>query len=293
VNTLCQIRPEVLRLIYYYELPNNHETHILFETHHCDVYLLNNKRSLKKLTHHSSPNMTHNKIFRKFTSKVSRVGQRFSRHFRKKDISAPPVTSPIPPVVSPEYEILRYQSARPAPSKDLLYQLAVNGNDNEHACQILRGYQNSNEWWSVLNTCSLNAAEGSNIIFMEELVALGADLGPNVKSSNCDTALHLAAKGGRRDMVKWLIAHGVDLWATNDDGETAKDCAESAGHKGCTISLRLAMPGERIGNDGWWDDIGNDIEDRLGAYDRPLPCGGSDPRPMRRKPFITAGPSRN
>jgi ankyrin repeat protein len=212
-------------------------------------------------------------------------------------IPAPPPGPALRPgIIVPErrtegQEILSPSIDKPSPLVDLLYQLAANGNDNQHACKILKSYQGSNEWRDVLNTCLLEAAGGGNIRFMEDLVALGADLGPKVKASNGDTALHLAAKAGRRDMVKWLIERRVDLWATNNDGKTAKDCAERAGHMGCAISLRLAMPGERIGKAGWWDDIGDEIKDRLGAYDRPAPGGGADPTPMRQKPFVTAGPT--
>lgn len=79
---------------------------------------------------------------------------------------------------------------------------------------------------------------------MRELRDLGADGRTIVSTSNHDTALHLAARAGMRVMMKWLFNQGrVDPWATNKDGDTAKDVTEICGQNGCAISLRLATPG--------------------------------------------------
>ncbi|KAH7176140.1 ankyrin repeat-containing domain protein [Dactylonectria macrodidyma] len=183
------------------------------------------------------------------------------------------------------------QPAKPAPSEDLLYQLAANGSDHEYAWEIIKGYKDRDDWHTIVQTCWLTAARGGNLRYMRQLERLGNDLDPQTTNSNGDTALHIAAKTGNRDMVRWLIQRGVDLWARNNEGKTAKTCAEEFGHTGCAISLRLAMPGEKLGNKGWWDEFGDDFRDRMGSYDRPLPGGGSDPTPMRRKPWVAASPN--
>lgn len=194
-----------------------------------------------------------NKIFGRLQQKPARVRStippRTSTPSAIQAVSSTSRTGSIPPTGS-HASHRHVEAFRAPPSKDLLYQLAWSGRDNEYALQILRDYRHTHEWWEVLHTCVLTAAQGANIAFMEEMLALGADMGSGIRDDERHTALHVAARSGKREMVKWLLAHGADPWAVNDRGETAKDVAEGAGHRGCAISLRLAMPGTTVGNGG-------------------------------------------
>lgn len=177
---------------------------------------------------------------------------------------------------------------RDPPTKALLYSLIYDGRDDDYAREMLRSFNGWPEWQEILQRCVLEAAAGGRLTTLQELERLGADFGPATKDCSGDTALHLAARTGQREVVKWLIKHySVGLWARNTEGQTALDSAKLAGAvaRGCAISLRLAMPGTTLG-DGkeWWNDLGNGFTDRLGAYDRPLPSGGSDSRLMRMRP---------
>lgn len=212
-----------------------------------------------------------------------------STSVRNRSCLVPPKASVQPGKIASHDSINPKIKARRPPTKELLYGLIHNGSDDDYAWEMLRTFKDCSEWKEILPRCVLEAAAGGRLVTLQELESMGADFGPGTRDCSGDTALHVAARTGRREVVKWLIKHhSVDLWARNNKGETALDSAKlaGAGGRGCAVSLRLAMPGTTLadGNE-WWNDIENGFTDRLGAYDCPLPGGGSDPRPMRMRPF--------
>ena len=62
---------------------------------------------------------------------------------------------------------------------------------------------------------------------MQIPIAHGADVG--AKDENGDTALTAAANSGVVDIVKLLVAHGAKLSETNSEGKTALDLANREG----------------------------------------------------------------
>jgi protein phosphatase 1 regulatory subunit 12C len=43
--------------------------------------------------------------------------------------------------------------------------------------------------------------------------------------------LHRAVQGGHADVAHFLVLHGADLAAVNEDGHTAREMAESRGNE--------------------------------------------------------------
>jgi ankyrin repeat protein len=104
-------------------------------------------------------------------------------------------------------------------------------------CQRLlaRGAPVNKAGWSPLHY----AATGPD----PKIVALLLDRGAIVdaESPNRSTPLMMAARYGKEDSVKLLLARGADLKRTNDLGQTAADAARSVGRE--SLAAELSRPG--------------------------------------------------
>lgn len=77
-----------------------------------------------------------------------------------------------------------------------------------------------------------------------EAVRLLAEAGADVDLANYgQTPLMEAAEAGDLRMVRTLLSAGADLSARDEDGRTAADLAEQAGHGDLAALLRMARPG--------------------------------------------------
>ncbi|MBI5092927.1 MAG: ankyrin repeat domain-containing protein [Candidatus Hydrogenedentes bacterium] len=67
----------------------------------------------------------------------------------------------------------------------------------------------------------------------------------NAKGEQGQTPLHLAAAGGHRDLVDFLLEYGANPRATNDNSDTPSDIAQLAGHRDImkTLMNAPAKPG--------------------------------------------------
>lgn len=80
------------------------------------------------------------------------------------------------------------------------------------------------------STPLMQAIEFNNSIkLVEALLQAGAKV--NTKDFIGNTALHMAATEGRKDVVEMLVAHGADKAIANMEGKKAADLAEDAGVK--------------------------------------------------------------
>ena len=68
------------------------------------------------------------------------------------------------------------------------------------------------------------------------LIASGADV--NATQRHGFTSLHAAGQHGDIELVELLLSAGADPTALNDDGATAADLAEAAGHVDVARRLR-------------------------------------------------------
>lgn len=69
------------------------------------------------------------------------------------------------------------------------------------------------------------------------LLEKGAD--PNARQSGGFVPLHTAAQNNSPAMADLLLAHGADLTLANDEGKTALDVAQEAGHEGVLQRMRV------------------------------------------------------
>lgn len=76
-------------------------------------------------------------------------------------------------------------------------------------------------------------AEGLTIL--KTLVDAGADI--NAKDKNGQTALFYAAKQGNKEIVTYLLEHGIDYYAIDNKNDIARNLAFSAGHKDIVAQL--------------------------------------------------------
>ena len=77
------------------------------------------------------------------------------------------------------------------------------------------------------STPLMQAIEFNNSLkLIEALLQHGAKV--NTKDFVGNTALHLAAIEGRKDVANTLLHHGADKAATNSDGKKAADLAEDS-----------------------------------------------------------------
>ena len=80
------------------------------------------------------------------------------------------------------------------------------------------------------NTPLMQAIEFNNSLkLIEALLSAGAKV--NIKDFIGNTALHLAATEGRKDVVEVLLAHGADKAVANMEGKKPTDLAEDAAIK--------------------------------------------------------------
>jgi ankyrin repeat protein len=98
-----------------------------------------------------------------------------------------------------------------------------------------RGAPVNQPGWSPLHY----AATGPEPKIVRVLLERGAVV--DAESPNRNTPLMMAARYGKEDSVKLLVAKGADLKRTNDLNMTAADCARSAGRDG--LAGLLSRPG--------------------------------------------------
>ena len=91
----------------------------------------------------------------------------------------------------------------------------------------------------------LDAARHGDIHAVEEILSAPAERGGLIllrllaKDVRGNSALHLAAAGGRKEMVELLLRHGLTPDVKNNLGETPKDVALKAGHLSVVAVLEL------------------------------------------------------
>jgi hypothetical protein len=150
----------------------------------------------------------------------------------------------------------------------------------------------------ITNQLVLEFARWGDLQMLKVVVEHGGDISPGNVSENGDTALHLAAARGHSAIVRYLLAQGANGHVKNSRNWTPKHSAGENGHEECFFILHeklnpgtvplvegvnVATSSRRSSRRGYprREDFGDDFRDRLGAYDRPLPGGGADPRPLR------------
>ncbi len=78
--------------------------------------------------------------------------------------------------------------------------------------------------------------EGQAIVCLQALADHGVDM--NLRGRGGDTALHHAARQGKFDVVRWLLAHGAEAGARDSGGRTAAEHAEQSRHTELASWLR-------------------------------------------------------
>lgn len=91
-------------------------------------------------------------------------------------------------------------------------------------------------------TALQNAVKKGKIDFAKTLIDYGADT--NVKTSNNDNLLHIAARNGDFAMVKLLVKHKVSANAKNDKKLRPEKVARKAGHKSLAKYLKRYRKGK-------------------------------------------------
>uniref|UniRef100_UPI00398F4E4D ankyrin repeat and death domain-containing protein 1A n=1 Tax=Pristiophorus japonicus TaxID=55135 RepID=UPI00398F4E4D len=79
------------------------------------------------------------------------------------------------------------------------------------------------------------AASGGNREAVDFLIGSGCV--PGLKDKEQNTALHLGAKGGHSEILQRIVETGVDLDEKNQEGETALHLAAEEGHSDCVKVL--------------------------------------------------------
>jgi ankyrin repeat protein len=83
-----------------------------------------------------------------------------------------------------------------------------------------------------------SAVAGRSAAVVRRLIEHGADI--NATQHGGWTPLQAAALHGDRELVQFFLDHGADAALRSDDGKTAADLAESAGHANVAAMLRRA-----------------------------------------------------
>jgi hypothetical protein len=91
----------------------------------------------------------------------------------------------------------------------------------------------------LVQLAAWGSAPGADGRLTKEFVRLGADA--NARDDSGTTALMLAARRGREDLVEILLAEGADPLIQNCRGDTAASLAEAGGHP--AIAKRLSAAG--------------------------------------------------
>lgn len=94
----------------------------------------------------------------------------------------------------------------------------------KEAFDFVDSYQESD-----LSTLLLSAVDDGEVPIAAALLEAGADIDVCDDDDYSSTPLMKACESGNNDMVKLLLSYEPDLYAENDDGETARDLAKSAG----------------------------------------------------------------
>ena len=108
----------------------------------------------------------------------------------------------------------------------LVFFAYENGNKKLALALIDAGIARSNEMWSGGETLLINAVQGEDFDFAQELVNRGADVNePMALSKN--TALHYAAYNGSFTGVAWLIGLSANPLLKNFEGKFASEVVPS------------------------------------------------------------------
>jgi ankyrin repeat protein len=116
-----------------------------------------------------------------------------------------------------------------------LMMAALKGQYDLSVRLLERGAPVNQPGWSPLHY----AATGPEPRIVRILLERGAAV--DAESPNRNTPLMMAARYGKEDSVKLLVAKGADLKRTNDLNMTAADCARSAGRD--WLAALLSKPG--------------------------------------------------
>jgi uncharacterized protein len=124
----------------------------------------------------------------------------------------------------------------------LLHLAAFFGRDEAVALLLEAGADPNQPSVNTLRNTALHAAAAGPLSAegFRALLAAGAD--PNVRQPGGYVPLHGVAALGAVDRIRLLLAHGAHPHSATDDGRTALDLAEAAGHEDAAALLRSAPP---------------------------------------------------
>ena len=114
------------------------------------------------------------------------------------------------------------------PSWDLYH--ALEADKNTKVAEIINEHDDFSKvvdeyGWTAIHYAALNG----NVKVLQKIWRMRPQPPIGQKNNYGQTALHLAAAGGELKSTQWLVGHGIDPQAVDEDNETAKDVAKSVG----------------------------------------------------------------
>lgn len=122
------------------------------------------------------------------------------------------------------------------PNKEIVYRASLGrSNDVQMLIKQNADVNAKNEKGVPLVALAAMRKDQEAFRVLDTLIGSGANI--NAQDANGETALFYAARDGYKEMVTYLLEHGVDYYLPNNKGDIARTIAFNAGHNGLVETM--------------------------------------------------------